>query len=85
MTELAKFDRHRRLRSSASMRSLVRETELTINDLLYPMFIIEGEQVKNEVVSMPGVFQISTDILIDEMKEISKLGIKSCYVIWCHN
>ncbi len=77
MHNLPKFDRHRRLRSSAAMRSLVRETEVTVNDLLYPMFIIEGENVKNEVVSMPGIFQISIDLLADEMKEIKNLGIKA--------
>lgn len=77
MSNLPKFDRHRRLRSSQAMRSLVRETELTVNDLLYPMFIIEGEQVRNEVVSMPGIFQISLDLLADEIKDIQKLGIKA--------
>ena len=77
MHNLPKFDRHRRLRSSAAMRSLVRETEVTVKDLLYPMFIIEGENVKNEVVSMPGIFQISIDLLADEIKEIKKLGIKA--------
>lgn len=77
MSNLPKFNRHRRLRSSKAMRSLVRETELTVNDLLYPMFIIEGEQVRNEVVSMPGIFQISLDLLADEIKDIQKLGIKA--------
>ncbi len=77
MSNLPKFDRHRRLRSSQAMRSLVRETDLTVDDLLYPMFIIEGENVKNEVVSMPGIFQISLDLLADEMKEIKDLGIKA--------
>ncbi|HLR59730.1 MAG TPA: porphobilinogen synthase [Pseudogracilibacillus sp.] len=77
MSNLPKFDRHRRLRSSQAMCSLVRETELTVNDLLYPMFIIEGEQVRNEVVSMPGIFQISLDLLADEIKDIQKLGIKA--------
>src|SRR5699024_6963321 len=43
----------------------------------YPMFIIEGEQVRNEVVSMPGIFQISLDLLADEIKDIQKLGIKA--------
>lgn len=77
MSNLPKFDRHRRLRSSQAMRSLVRETDLTVNDLLYPMFIIEGENVKNEIVSMPGIFQISLDLLADEMKEIKDLGIQA--------
>lgn len=71
------FKRHRRLRSSTAMRDLVRETELTVNDLIYPMFIIEGENIKHEVPSMPGVFQLSLDQLKVEMAEINTLGIKA--------
>lgn len=71
------FKRHRRLRASSAMRDLVRETELTVNDLIYPMFIIEGENIKNEVPSMPGVFQLSLDQLKEEMQEITSLGIKA--------
>ncbi|RFU65896.1 porphobilinogen synthase [Peribacillus glennii] len=71
------FNRHRRLRSSANMRALVRETYLHKEDLIYPIFIIDGEQVKNEVSSMPGVFQISMDNLNEEMEEVTGLGIKS--------
>ena len=71
------FRRHRRLRSSAALRSLVSETKLTTDDLVYPLFIIEGEQIKNEVPSMPGVFQLSLDQLEAEINEITKLGIKA--------
>ena len=71
------FDRHRRLRSSEAMRALVRETNVTVNDLIYPMFIIEGKNIKNEVSSMPGVFQISLDHLANEIKEIQSLGIRA--------
>ncbi|MHC0037454.1 porphobilinogen synthase [Pseudoneobacillus sp. C159] len=71
------FHRHRRLRATENMRSLVRETNLHINDLIYPLFIIEGENIKNEVKSMPGVYQISLDNLQVEMDEIVTLGIKS--------
>lgn len=71
------FDRHRRLRSSASMRALVRENHLRIEDFIYPMFVVEGENTKNEVPSMPGVFQVSLDLLHDEVKEIDDLGIKA--------
>ncbi|HLQ83509.1 MAG TPA: porphobilinogen synthase [Pseudogracilibacillus sp.] len=77
MIDLPNFDRHRRLRSSKAMRSLVRETEITVNDLLYPLFVIEGKNIKNEVVSMPGIYQISLDLLGDEIKEIKKLGIQA--------
>lgn len=71
------FHRHRRLRSSENMRALVRENHLRVEDFIYPLFIVEGENKKNEVKSMPGVFQLSLDNLHAEMEEIVALGIKS--------
>ncbi|WP_197028444.1 porphobilinogen synthase [Bacillus sp. EB01] len=71
------FSRHRRLRTSANMRALVRETHLHVDDFIYPMFIIEGENIKNEISSMPGVFQVSMDLLGAEIDEVVELGIKS--------
>jgi len=71
------FKRHRNLRSSASMRSLVRETHLRVNDFIYPMFVIEGNNIRDEVPSMPGVYQISMDLLLEEVKEVYELGIKA--------
>src|SRR5699024_8176391 len=71
------FDRHRRLRSSKAMRSLVRETELSINDLIYPLFVIEGHDIKKEVPSMPNVYKLSLDHLRAEMEEIESLGIQA--------
>jgi porphobilinogen synthase len=71
------FSRHRRLRSSSTMRSLVRETHLRTEDFIYPLFILEGENKKNEVKSMPGVYQLSMDNLKAEMDEVVGLGIKS--------
>lgn len=71
------FSRHRRLRSSASMRAMVRETQLTANDLIYPLFVIEGDNIKNEVPSMPGVYQLSLDHLQAEMEEIQTLGVQA--------
>jgi porphobilinogen synthase len=71
------FHRHRRLRSTENMRALVRENHLRVEDFIYPLFIIEGENIVNEVKSMPGVFQISLDKLAAEMDEIVSLGIKS--------
>ncbi|MFE8703423.1 porphobilinogen synthase [Cytobacillus sp. FJAT-54145] len=71
------FTRHRRLRQSANMRTIVRETHLHVEDFVYPLFIVEGNNVKNEVKSMPGVFQISLDFLKAEMEEVVSLGIKS--------
>lgn len=74
------FQRHRRLRSSESMRALVRETHLHKEDLIYPIFFVEGEKVKKEVASMPGVFQLSLDYLEEEMRSIVELGIRSVIV-----
>lgn len=74
MTEL-NFRRHRRLRSSQAMRSMVKETYLHKEDLIYPIFVMEGENVKNPVSSMPGVFQFSLDTLNAEVDEVVELGI----------
>ncbi|MFJ7974726.1 porphobilinogen synthase [Peribacillus sp. NPDC096379] len=71
------FTRHRRLRSSAGIRSLVRETHLHKEDFIYPIFVIDGENVKSEITSMPGIYQLSMDRLLDEVKEVVSLGIKS--------
>lgn len=76
MNEL-QFKRHRRLRQSANMRALVRETILNVNDFIYPIFAVEGENIKQEVSSMPGVYQFSLDRLQEEMDEVVSLGIKS--------
>ncbi|RFU71558.1 porphobilinogen synthase [Peribacillus saganii] len=71
------FNRHRRLRQNSTIRDMVRETHLQIEDLIYPIFIADGEQIKREVPSMPGVFQLSMDNLRAEMEEVTALGIKS--------
>ena len=67
--------RLRRLRYNPLVRDMVRETILTKNDLIYPLFVVPGEGVKNPVKSMPGVCQLSIDELIKECKEIVELGI----------
>lgn len=69
------FKRHRRLRTSAAMRSMVRETYLHKEDLIYPIFVIEGQNIKNPVQSMPGVYQFSLDRLGEEIDEVVELGI----------
>lgn len=74
MTQLH-FKRHRRLRSSATMRSMVKETYLHKEDLIYPIFVMEGENIKNPVSSMPGVFQFCLDKLDEEIDEVVELGI----------
>lgn len=73
----SKFDRHRRLRSSAAMRNLVRENHVHIEDLIYPLFVVEGNNIKEEIPSMPGVYHFSLDMLAEEMKEIVAAGIQS--------
>ncbi|MCX6168930.1 MAG: porphobilinogen synthase [Ignavibacteriales bacterium] len=67
--------RLRRLRYNPTVRDLVRETILTKNDLIYPLFAVTGQKIKNEIKSMPGVFQMSVDGLVEECKEVEKLGI----------
>lgn len=76
MNEL-NFKRHRRLRASEGIRSMVRETYLRKEDLIYPIFVIEGNNIKNEVSSMPGVFQLSLDKLDEEVQTVVDLGIPS--------
>jgi len=67
--------RPRRLRKNEKLRSLIRETELAVNDLIYPLFVIYGRKVKNEIASLPGQYQLSVDNLAPEVEEISSLGI----------
>ncbi len=67
--------RMRRLRSSATLRRMFRETTLTVDDLILPLFAIHGKGVKNPISSMPGQFQLSVDNIKKEAKEIAALGI----------
>ena len=71
------FDRHRRLRVSTTMRALVRETHLRKEDLIYPIFVVEKDDVKKEIASLPNVYQISLNLLHEEIKEAYDLGIRS--------
>ena len=68
--------RPRRLRVNKAIRNLVRETKLNVEDLIYPLFIVEGEGIKNEISSLPDVYHFSVDMLENEIKDISKLGIE---------
>lgn len=74
---MTEFARHRRLRASANLRRMVRETTLSVDDFIYPLFVVEGEQIKQEIPSMPGVYHFSLDMLAEEIKEIQALGIPS--------
>ena len=67
--------RLRRLRYNPILRDMVRETHLNKSDLIYPLFVRPGENIKNEIKSMPGVYQMSLDILVKECKEVRDLGI----------
>ncbi|WP_417201233.1 porphobilinogen synthase [Bizionia sp.] len=69
--------RNRRLRSNEAIRLLVRETIITPNDFLVPLFIVEGKGVKEEIASMPNYFRYSLDLLENEVKELWNLGLKS--------
>ncbi|MEZ4853199.1 porphobilinogen synthase [Flavobacterium sp.] len=72
--------RNRRLRANESIRSLVRETILTPNDFLVPLFVVEGKGVKEEIASMPNYFRYSLDLLEKEVKELWAMGLKSVLV-----
>ncbi len=69
--------RTRRLRANNTIRSLVRENHLQIDDLIYPLFIEEGTNIEKEIPSMPGIFRYSIDKLKKELDEITELGIKA--------
>ena len=67
--------RPRRLRNSETLRRMVAETVVTTNDLIYPLFSVPGDGVANEVKSMPGVYQLSIDKIVEEAKQVYDLGI----------
>ncbi len=71
------FRRNRRLRTSTTLRSMVRETVLRKEDFIYPIFVIDGEDINNPIASMPGVFQKSLDHFATELDEVVSLGIPS--------
>ena len=72
--------RNRRLRQSPSIRALVSENQLSINDLMLPLFVCEGTQVKESIDAMPGCFRMSLDLLKEEVKTIWSLGIKAVLI-----
>lgn len=71
------FKRFRRLRFNENLRLMLKETSLEIRDFIYPLFVVRGEGVKNEISSMPGVFQMSLDNILKECEELQELGIKA--------
>jgi len=70
-------NRPRRLRSSATLRSMVRETRLQVEKLIYPLFIVEGKNVTNPVGAMPGIAQQSIDVALSEIDALSQEGVQS--------
>ncbi|MDG1292265.1 MAG: porphobilinogen synthase [Flavobacteriaceae bacterium] len=69
--------RNRRLRQSPAIRQLVSESQLTVNDLMLPLFVKEGTQVKEPISAMPGCYRLSLDLLQEEVKSVSDMGIKA--------
>ena len=69
------ISRLRRTRMQETLRSMVRETELSKRDFIYPLFVVPGTGVKKEVSSMPGVYQMSVDQIVQECREVHELGI----------
>lgn len=67
--------RLRRMRTTETHRRMVRETSLSIDDLIFPLFVVHGRNIKREINSMPGIFHLSLDHIITEAKEINSLGI----------
>lgn len=71
------LSRKRRLRRSSSVRSLVAENNLTASDLIWPVFVLEGKNQKESIKSMPGVYRLSQDLLIQKLTELHDLGLKA--------
>lgn len=69
--------RPRRLRSNETIRALVRETNISKNDLIYPLFVVEGENIKREIQSMPNIYNLSLDNYLLEIDDVVALGIKA--------
>lgn len=67
--------RLRRLRTNEKIRSLVRETSLSLDQLIYPLFIRAGKNIKKEIPTMPGIYQFSVDRLAEELESLQQLGL----------
>lgn len=78
-------ERLRRLRKSEAIRGLVRETRLHIDELVYPVFIVEGENQRQKMDAMPGIYRFSVDTIGEEMDEITKLGINHIMIFGVPN
>lgn len=67
--------RMRRLRRTQNIRNMVQEVQLNMNDYIYPIFVIEGQDIKNEIPSMPGIYQFSLDHLLEEVQRAVDAGV----------
>ncbi|MTI67347.1 MAG: porphobilinogen synthase [Firmicutes bacterium] len=77
--------RPRRLRKNENIRNMVRETKLHLEDLVYPVFVVEGENIKKEISSLPDNYHFSVDMLYEEINKLRKLGIKNILVFGIPN
>ena len=75
--------RLRRLRYNNKVRELVEDVSISINDLIYPIFICEGRKVKNEIKTLPGQFQLSIDNALKLCEKLLESKIKKYYCFWC--
>ena len=75
MSELTR--RPRRNRKSEAIRALVEETKVTTDDLIFPLFLVDGKNQKVEVNSMPGIFRLSTDLMLKEVEACLNLGVRA--------
>lgn len=71
------LNRPRRLRKNETIRNLIRETKLSVEDFIYPIFVEEGTNIKEEIPSMEGVYRYSVDRVLKEVEEVESLGIKA--------
>ena len=67
--------RPRRNRKNAAIRNMIQENSVTVNDLIFPLFLIEGKNKKSEVASMPGIYRLSSDLMLKEIESCLKLGL----------
>ena len=69
--------RMRRLRRTQNIRNMVQEVQLNMNDYIYPIFVVEGHDIKNPIKSMPGIYQFSLDHLLEEVQRAVDAGVIS--------
>lgn len=71
------LNRPRRNRQSAAIRAILQETVVTVNDLVFPLFLLEGKKQKSEIASMPGIYRLTLDHMLSEIEHCLKLGIQA--------